>query len=58
MEKTLEQQALEWVKKRAELAERRNQSIMEGGPMISYKRSVIDPDSLPEPLKAEVQKLL
>jgi hypothetical protein len=58
MEQTLEQQAKDWLERRTNLAQRRNQAIQEGGPMISYKREVIDPESLPEQLKAEVQKLL
>lgn len=58
MQKTLQQQAQEWLEDRKQITERRDQQIREGGMRLSYKQSAINPEALPEPLKTEVMSLL
>jgi len=57
-DKSLEQQALEWLANRRQLSQSRERLRQEPGMWLSDKPSAVSVASQPEPLRSEINRLL
>lgn len=55
---TLQQQAANWINQRNQAVQARSRLIEEGGPILSLKPQELLTDSLPPPLRLEVERQL